>query len=626
MKKIYLVILFLFSKHLQGQITSRTFGLGYTKGVQVTASSNSNAGINTLTLDGFLPNTNAASRFLSQATLGVREADIQYIVQNGIESWMNTQLNLPNSFSLENYIKAVGQTILDSLAAQPNPPEPPLTFDNLNLGPSHFDAAWFQGCMTAPDRLRWRVAYALSEIFVISRISDFDEEHFALSSFYDVLLNRAFGNYRDLLQDITYHPAMAVYLTFMNNRAQGIVNGNFVFPDENYAREIMQLFSIGLFELNLDGSEKKDGNGNPIPTYTNDDIAGLAKVFTGLSWQNSRYIGERSKTKLNYTFPLKFFPLDSSDAIRNPWKTNPTILNAHEPGPKTFLGYTIPARPVAQGEQDIAEALDVLFNHPNVGPFLARRLIQRLVTSNPSPEYISRVATIFNNNGFGTRGDLGAVVRAILLDPEARVINYTPERYAGKLREPFLRYTQLVHALDLTATGGVYRNRMSEVYEKTEQRPLNANSVFNFYLPDYMPDGELAENGFFAPEFQILNSITLTGYLNALSEWLVDNDPIDYFGYPAENSYKENQEPRFDFEPLYALSSNNKIPILIDKFNMLLTHGQLSDANLETITNTIKQMPEIFNSNGSLNTTNADRRVKLCIYLIMTSPDYLILK
>jgi hypothetical protein len=249
-----------------------------------------------------------------------------------------------------------------------------------------------------------------------------------------------------------------------------------------------------------------------------------------------------------------------------------------------------------------------------------------LVTSNPSPEYISRISAVFINNGSGVRGDLGAVVKAILLDPEAQVSGYQRERFAGKLKEPFIRYTNLVNGLNLSSSIGVFRNRMSEVYDKMEQRPLNSPSVFNFYQPDYVPDGLLHDSGKYGPEFQLLNSITLTGYLNALNEWLIYDDPIDYPWYPGDNTYKEAEEPGFDLSADYPFASNKLLPILLDKYNMLLAHGALGDSSLNYIKQSVEKMPEIYTSQGLIDETDAERRIRLLIFLIMSSPEYLINK
>ncbi len=598
------------------------FGMGYTKGVAVSASSNASTGINTLKADGFLPNHNAASRFLSQATLGSRTSEVSRLVTIGEEQWLQEQLALPPSFGLVTYIDGLAQIITDSLRR--NTPRTALEDVRNSLGDHFFDVAWFQGSMVAADRLRWRVAFALSEILVVSRISPLEGNPYALASYYDVLLKNSLGNYRTLLQEITYHPAMGVYLTFINNRAQMTKNDVTTFPDENYAREIMQLFTIGLFELNADGTEKKNTAGQSIPTYTNDDIAGLAKVFTGLNLNGAAYFGDRRPAKTNYALPLRFFSKDSTEIIRNWWPYKAYV--AHDSTAKTFLGHTIPARPPAQGRQDISQALDILFNHANTPPFISRRLIQRLVTSNPSPGYIARVSAVFVNNGNGIRGDLGAVVKAILLDPEARVPGYQRERFAGKLKEPFVRYNNLVNALNLSSSVGIFRNRMSEVYDQMEQRPLNSPSVFNFYQPDYVPDGPLRVSGKFGPEFQLLNSITLTGYLNALNKWLVNNDPIDYAWYPGDNIHKPAEEPVFDFSADYPFVSNKLLPIFLDKYNMLLAHGNVGGNNLNHIKRAIENLPEIYTASGEIDATRAQRRVSLAIFLLMSSPEYLINK
>lgn len=600
---------------------SITFGQGNMPNVSVTASSQGSSAIKTLTEAGYLPNPAAASRFLSQATLGHNLGYIQDVTSQGIEKWLDTQLALPVGFRTQTYLAQLHQMIVDSLKIRF--PTNTYTLSNVFVNNSQFDASWFQGAMTATDVVRWRIAWALSELFVVSRVSAFDEKPYALSSYYDLLLDNCLGNYRTLLNKITYHPAMGVYLTFMNNHATDTTNK--VYPDENFARELMQLFSIGLYKLNLDGSEMRDANNQLIPTYNNNDIAGLAKVFTGLSWGDSRYLGDYEKNMWSYTLPMKFFPLDSSDAKINYWKTNPRIVNGHEPGSKSFLGSTIPARPVVQGEQDIQDALNIIFNHPNVGPFIARRLIQRLVTSNPSPAYIQRVATIFNNNGSNVRGDLKAVVRAILLDAEARDCGADQVGNAvGALREPFLRYMNLMRGLPLTTQGGVYRNVMVDLYNRIEQKPLNSPSVFNFFQPDFQPDGELKTQGKFAPEFQLVNSQTITGYVNALNQWLFNDSPTEFWGFFDGETYKPDQAPKFNLTADYVFTRNDKIPQLLDKYNLLFTGGKLSLKTLDLIRSMVLKVPYSENANGVPDAELALRRIRLMLILILSSPDYLI--
>ncbi|MCU0324489.1 MAG: DUF1800 domain-containing protein [Spirosomaceae bacterium] len=595
------------------------FGMGNTKNVTVTASSQDNTGIRTLIENGYLPNHNQASRFLSQATLGPNMALIQNVTSQGREKWLDEQLNLPVSFNLTNYLGTIHQSIVDSLNRNP---ANNYTKTTVGLDNWHFDVTWFQGAMTAPDVLRWRVALALSEIFVVSRISDFNPYPYALTSYYDVLMRNAFGNYRTLLNDISYHPTMGSYLTFLNNHATSTTKQ--IFPDENYAREVMQLFSIGLYQLNIDGTEVKDANNKPIPTYDNNDIAGLAKVFTGLSWGDSRYLGDTYKNYLSYTLPMKFYGKDSLEFYRN--YSRPRVYDAHEPGTKTFLGQTIPARDVMQGNQDIQDAINILSNHPNVGPFISRRLIQRLVMSNPSPEYIARVATVFNDNGSGVRGDLKAVIKAILLDPDACgcPTNTTAQNTSGMLREPFVRYMNVMRGLTLTTQSGVYRNIMYRLYDKVGQVPLFSPSVFNFFQPDYAPEGELKAMGKVAPEFQILNSQTLTGYINALNEWFINDDPTDWWGYFSGERYKADQDPRFNLTADYTLTRNDKLPQLLDKYNLLFAHGSLSSQSLKIIKDAISSMPYSEDANGVPDSTSANRRVRLALVLILSSPDYLI--
>jgi uncharacterized protein (DUF1800 family) len=619
--KLTVFFIFLFKiSQICGQQTV-TFGLGNTKNITVTSSSNSSDGAKTLQSSGYLPNLNSASRFLSQATLGAKLADIQSVANLGKEKWLDNQLAMSNSFSMSGYVRYMHRIRVDSMLR--NNPSGGYTLDNVGVENWFFDASWFQGSLTAPDAVRWRTALALSEILVVSRNSDLDGEPYGMASYYDILLRNAFGNYRAILDSITYHPAMGSYLTFLNNKAANPAKQ--IYPDENYAREIMQLFSIGLFKLNLDGSEMKDANNKSIPTYTNTDIANLAKVFTGLGWGDRRYLGQYQKDKWSYTKRMKFFPLDSLDWSY--WNGNP-IYKGHDPGAKTFLGSTIPNRtslPTAQWEQDIPDALNIIFNHPNVAPFVSRRLIQRLVTSNPSPAYIQRIATIFNNNGSGVRGDLKAVVRAILLDPEACDCNADQNsNYAGMLREPFVRYMNLMRGLKLTTQGGVYRNSMNDIYNRIEQIPLYSPTVFNFFKPDYIPDGDLKTANRYAPEFQLLNSQTLTGYANALNRWLIDDSPSEFWNLFDNETYKPDQDPSFDLASDSTLAKNDYVPQLLDKYNMILAHGAIPKANLEIIRKAIVSMPYTYDWQGKVNQDDIYRRIRIAVFLIMSSPDYLI--
>ena len=307
-----------------------------------------------------------------------------------------------------------------------------------------------------------------------------------VANYYDILGKQAFGNYRDLMQDVTLNPMMGIWLTMVRSSKER--------ADENYPRECMQLFSMGLNHLNLDGTLKRNGSGNAIPTYGMPEILDLSRAFTGWTFAGSQ----------------SFTWTSSTDQIRPMM----AFEEHHDRGAKTIIGgATLPAGFTAQ--QDVKAALDIISNHPNVSPFISLRLIQRLVTSNPSPAYVYRVSSVFNDNGSGVRGDLGAVVKAILLDPEAREIDDVT--VAGKLSEPILRLGRMLRAFPKRPTSNpptLGRYLLSNVDSSFGQSPVQANSVFNFYHPDHQEPGPLMEAGLFTPEFEITTEITTVNTAN----------------------------------------------------------------------------------------------------------------
>ena len=416
--------------------------------------------------------TAEAFQFLNQATFGATQAEAEQLKALRFEGWIDDQLQKPASLQLPH---------LQSL------PRPQFLFQ---LQPDRVDI-WFRNVLHGEDQLRQRVAFALSEIMVVSQLGSLGNATYSLADYYDVLARNAFGNYRELIEEVTLHPAMGVYLSMLGNeRPNPTLN---IRPDENYARELMQLFSIGLVELNIDGTVRLDNEGQPIPTYDQSIIEGFAHVFTGWNYAGAFSFEQAFQNDANQVVPMQLYP---------PY---------HDDGPKKLLsGVTLPAGQT--GDQDLQAALDNVFNHPNVGPFIAIRLIQRLTTSNPSPGYVERVARVFNDNGFGERGDLGAVVRAILLDEEAR-----PElsmEIDGKLKEPLLRLTQLFRAYDAQSDSGRYP--LNFAYILFGQGPLQAPSVFNFFSPFYSPPGEIRNSSLVAPELQIATeyqNTQLTNYL-----------------------------------------------------------------------------------------------------------------
>ncbi|MEQ9562024.1 MAG: DUF1800 domain-containing protein [Woeseiaceae bacterium] len=400
-----------------------------------------------------------AFRFLNQSSFGATEAEAQRVIAMGFDAWIDEQLRKPASLQLP-YLKSL--------------PRPAFLFE---LQDDRIDI-WFRNVVNGEDQLRQRVAFALSEIMVVSQFGALINHTYSLADYHDMLVRNAFGNYRDLIGEVTLHPAMGVYLSMLGNEKPNPALN--IRPDENYARELMQLFSIGLVELNADGSTRLDGLGQPIPTYDQSVIEGFAHVYTGWNYAGAPGFHQAFPNDNNQTLPMQLYPA------------------FHDTGPKTLLnGVVLPAG--QGGDDDLDDALDNVFNHPNVGPFMALRLIQRLVTSNPSPSYVQRVAAVFNNNGSGVRGDLAAVVRAILMDPEARP--ESPMDLDGKIKEPLIRLTQLWRAYEASSASG--RLPFAGAYIFFGQGPLQAQSVFNFFSPFYAPPGEIRDSSLVAPELQI---------------------------------------------------------------------------------------------------------------------------
>lgn len=492
------------------------------------------------------------SRFLAQATLGADLALIQTVAAMGIEAWIDQQFIVPQS------------QLLDYLYAE--------LYDEADIGDENAESPWrtlfryalWQTALKGSDLLRQRVALALSEIFVISTETD-DIYGVAngAADWYDMLLRNAFGNFRTLLQDVTLHPLMGSYLSHAGNRKTDAAINRF--PDENYAREIMQLFTIGLFLLNDDGSLILDGNNEPIPTYDNSHITEFAKIFTGLQYdfENDPHV--------TWTPDFESGWLNPYTAVR------PMTMwdEEHEPGSKTLLnGYVVPDGQT--GMADVNEALDHLFNHPNVGPFIGYRLIQRLVKSNPSPAYIGRVTAVFNNNGTGVRGDMAAVIKAILLDDEARNPSFITDPAHGKLREPFFRFTQMMRAFHFSNPQDKFWDAGWSVDNDLRQFMFNAPSVFNFFAPGYRPPGVAGAAGLAAPEFQLLNSYTAISTINywySRLEWGYVIDLPDPDEEIRGQTYNLDQ-PQPDLS--YELTLANNVPALLDYLDLLLTSGTMS--------------------------------------------------
>ncbi len=537
-----------------------------------------------------------ASRFLAQATLGANRSLIDAVAKMGFAKWIDQQLKVPPSSlqtELENTLEAYYAFCLASGGNED------MCYELAGEYGFMFQAGWWQVAMTGQDLLRQRVALALSEIFVVSGIGQFEEPFaYELCNYYDMLLRNSFGRYEDLLWDVTMHPVMGQYLSHLNNPKTDLQANTR--PDENYAREVMQLFSIGLFELNLDGTLKKDAQGNLIPTYNNDDIKEFAKVFTGLGdgAEDGTFGSPPTAFDIDFLVPMRMYE------------------EHHEPGPKNLLnGFVVPAG--QSGLQDIRMAVKHLSEHANTAPFISYRLIQRLVKSNPSPAYVRRVSEVFSNNGQGVRGDLGAVVRAILLDPEARDPQWLADPSHGKLREPMIRYTHVLKALQAYNESNNYPNLPMYVFEEVRQLPLLAPSVFNFFLPDYQPNGPVAQANLVAPEFQLHNTATSIAYFNLVDTWVNDQYLMETgeIYEILEQEVPDSVIVRFREDSAWL---EPKPEVILDELSLLLCHDQLSAPSREAI---LKAMRDF-----STEDENLMERLALAVYLILVSPDYNVIR
>ena len=516
-----------------------------------------------------------AFRFLNQATYGSTEAEVQRLIALGSAStgyarWIDEQVAQPASLQLP--------TVQAAFANLANPAQ---MIGSLNADRQEI---WFRNSIRGPDQLRQRVAFALSEIMVVSQQSALQNMPYALADYYDMLARNAFGDFRQLMQDVTLHPAMGVYLNMLGNQKPDAANN--IRPDENYARELLQLFTVGLVELNADGTVRKGTDGVPLPTYDQSVIEGFANVFTGWNYAGSATFAQARRTLANQIVPMQAYP------------------EQHSPLAKKLLQYpgaTKPNLPAGQSpQQDLADALDNIFHHPNVGPFISKQLIQKLVTSNPSPGYVARVTAKFNDDGTGKRGNLAAVVKVILLDAEARPA--TVAATTGKVKEPLLRLTQLWRAYGAQAANDQYR--IGNINAVFGQGPLQSPSVFNFFSPFYGPPGEISDQGLVAPELQIateyLNTTVTNTFYNVIFFW---NSTVP--GLPANAIV-------MDISQEVALAGDSEV--LVNRIAEKLLGGTISPALKVEAKAAVDRVPA----------TNAGQRVSEAMYLIATSPEYVV--
>jgi uncharacterized protein (DUF1800 family) len=558
---------------------------------------NSGAGANAVA-DEAKPATAAeidAARFLQQAQFSSTRAEIADVLQASPAKWLTRQFEAALGQTGWEWLEMRGYGQMDANRYYAT------TYQTEFM-------LWNQ-LMSGPNAMRKRMALALSELFVVSLdASAFNWKGHAFAHYWDALVKNAFGNFRQLLDEVTLHPAMGFYLNTKGNQKENASTGRI--PDENYAREVMQLFTIGLHQLNPDGSEKRDASANPIETYTPSDVTSLARVLTGYDFD--RADGVRiAVTGLTAT-------VESRDFARKPMSFN---AGKHSNLAATILGVTIAAN--TPGPEALKIALDTLFNHANTGPFFARQMIQRLVTSNPGADYVARVAAKFDNNGSGVRGDLRAVWSAILLDPDARSARSIGEVRFGRLREPMLRLIQWARSFGVTSAAGSWKLfNTSNPATQLGQSPLRAPSVFNFFRPGFVPPNTaMAAMQATAPEFQLVNEITVGGYLNYMQGVIRNGILCPKPDVPEAATGSDINLP--DVKAAYTdellLASNSA---LVAHLGLVLCGGTLSSATQTLMVEALNARPI---TSASTEAAKLDR-VAAAVLLVMASADYLIQK
>jgi uncharacterized protein (DUF1800 family) len=532
-----------------------------------------------------------AARLLTQATFGSTPTEVDRVLAQGIDAWINTQMATPATSNL-----AFWRTL--DAANQITKP------GSVSRDEVYF--SFWHTAVTAPDQLRQRVAYALAQIFVISMRDDGVNGYpDGAANYLDTLSAHAFGNYRELLEAVALHPMMGLYLSHLHNQKGDLASGRV--PDENFAREIMQLFSIGLQELNADGTARSGSNGSPLETYTAADISGLANVFTGWSWACGStsnacfYSGGAAGSKL-------------PDRATRPMQAYPAF---HATSAKLFLGTSIASQTSPDPQASLKVALDRLFQHPNVGPFVGRQLIQRLVTSNPSPAYVGRVAAAFADNGVGVRGDMKAVIKAVLLDPEARAPGSTDVAVTqfGKLREPVLRLSAALRAFGAHSASGQWRiGNTDDPGFSLGQTVLRAPSVFNFYRPGYVPPGSAAGAlGLTVPEMQITDETSVAGYANSMSRLL-------------GSGVGDANDVQLDLSALTAVA--DQPAALVALVGERLMGGQMPAELAALIEPAVASiaLPTGTALNVTTMTLALANRARLAVYLTLVSPEFIVQK
>ena len=502
-----------------------------------------------------------ASRFLAQATIGYSKSDISAVRSMGIGPWLNMQFGMTRPQTFWDFLIAGG---FDAAA-------------NIN-STSGFDPMIWSQLMSSSDIVRQRIGLALLDIWAVG-IDGINTSWrpFVMAAYLDVLWDNALGNYRDIMEGVSTSVAMGSFLTYLGNVKANPATG--AIPDENYARELMQLFTIGLYELNMDGSQVLSA-GAPVATYSQADVSQAARVWTGYN-----YASADNTTPARMRMPMAI------------------IATRHETEATSLLNGAITIAAGTDGVTARKIALDGLFNHKTLPPFVCRQLIQRLVTSNPSGAYINRVANVFVNNGSGVRGDMKAVVRAILTDVEARDDAQITSTTFGKLRDPVQRLTHWARAFNVTSPTKLWPfGNVSSSANRLGQSPGRTPSVFNWFRPGYTPPGTaIANGGLVAPEFQITNEPSIIAYVNYMQALIISGAG----------------EAKPDYSSLTALASDSQK--LLIELNLVLAADQISAA-------TLAQMKAALDTIAVATSAGLNNRIYAAILLVMASPEYLVLR
>jgi uncharacterized protein (DUF1800 family) len=540
-----------------------------------------------------------AARFLTQATFGPTDYDVEVVMKLGYGAWIDRQFSLPAA-SHRAYWEAA-----DAAIKAANPASSGANQDQL------WESFWGQA-VNGQDQLRLRVAYALSQIFVVSAVDGtVGNQPRALAHWLDMLGDKGFTSYRELLESVGLHPLMGIYLSWLKNQKADQVTGRI--PDQNFARESMQLFSIGVVTLNPDGTPDLS-TGKAVETYTPSDIAGLSRVYTGYSWA----CGARNAS---------CFLNGSTGGVADPDRYIKPMVpypQYHSTEAKVFLGTSIPAQTTPDPAGDLKIAFDTLAAHPNTAPFISQQLIQRLVTSNPSAAYVRDVARVFADNGSGVRGDLKAVIKAILTHPEARV----QSNAEGKLREPVLRLSAYLRAFPHKSDTGSFRvGNTDAVATSLGQTPLRSPSVFNFYRPGYVPPGTVtAAAGLVAPEMQLVNETSVSGWVNYMRDNLASG--VGQFNGTVGGTVFNRRDLQRDWSAEMALASS---PVdLVNSVTDRLLYGTASVDLRSLISGAVAKIavPALNSARSNQAAIDAAKRARVnaAVLLTLASPEFLVQK